>query len=159
MGQVLLVIGYLKLNPYVSSPQSVDPYNMLTSFLETGYVLPLFRISPSARARAALPLDHPEYSACPRRLLFPEEVPVPALLKLECRSCVTETTHIPEGWSCCALGLGKVGLKLNALGETARFVACYGPPVSSLALLFRFNTRAWSLLSWWLRRCLILFTI
>ena len=38
--QVLLVVGYLNLNPYVSSPQSIDPYNMLMNFLETGHVLP-----------------------------------------------------------------------------------------------------------------------
>ena len=36
---------------------------------------PLYQLSPSAHARAALPVEHPEYSptaACPPRLLFPE---------------------------------------------------------------------------------------
>jgi hypothetical protein len=36
---------------------------------------PLYQLSPSAHARAALPIDHPEYSptaACPPKLLFPQ---------------------------------------------------------------------------------------
>jgi hypothetical protein len=35
---------------------------------------PLYQLSPSAHERAALPIDHPDYSptaACPPKLLFP----------------------------------------------------------------------------------------
>jgi hypothetical protein len=62
----------------VTSTFPVDPPDPLmpqSRGMKAEFENPLFHISPSARARAALPLDHPEYSptaACPPRLLFPE---------------------------------------------------------------------------------------